>query len=282
MTRIDRRALFTSGAAAALLTASGVSLNAAPKTGGRLRLAVPRGGRVLEHLARGSALETLTEVRSNGALQGELATGWAGSADARIWHFDLRAGVSFHDGTPLTADDVIHSLRGHSILSAAGVRSTEATGALRIKFELAQGNPDLPLLLAEPNLAICARGQVERPLSGPVGTGCYRVDQWDPNRRFLGSRVQSHHKDGQAGWIDSIEAVVIPDPAIRAEALRDGYVDVAMLPMAAELRGRGEFRFHPSAEDVALAAHLMVGVPQKIGTGSVLDDGRIAQRWWKI
>ena len=36
MTRLDRRALFTSGAAAALLTASGVSLDAAPRAGGRL------------------------------------------------------------------------------------------------------------------------------------------------------------------------------------------------------------------------------------------------------
>ena len=41
MSRIDRRALFTSGAAAALMAATGSSLSAAPLRGGALRLAVP-------------------------------------------------------------------------------------------------------------------------------------------------------------------------------------------------------------------------------------------------
>ena len=54
MTRIDRRALFTSGAAAALLAAAGGSVSASPKAGGVLRLAVPREGGMLEQAARGA------------------------------------------------------------------------------------------------------------------------------------------------------------------------------------------------------------------------------------
>ena len=75
MTRIDRRALFASGAAAALLAATGASLADTPKAGGTLRLAVPRDDS-LEQLARGAVFDTLTEIAPDGTLRGELATGW--------------------------------------------------------------------------------------------------------------------------------------------------------------------------------------------------------------
>ena len=69
-------------------------------------------------------------------------------------------------------------------------------------------------------------------------------------------------------------------PAVRAEALRDGFVDVAVLPQRDGLIGRGDFIYHPSAENMALAARRGVGVPRVVGARAPLDDGRIAERWW--
>lgn len=66
MTRIDRRALFTSGAAAALLAATGAALADAPRSGGILRLAVPRDGDLMDHVARGAVFDTLTEIGPDG------------------------------------------------------------------------------------------------------------------------------------------------------------------------------------------------------------------------
>ena len=65
MTRMDRRALFASGAAAALLAATGASLADTPKKGGTLRLAVPRDDS-LEQVARGAVFDTLTEIAPDG------------------------------------------------------------------------------------------------------------------------------------------------------------------------------------------------------------------------
>ena len=73
---------------------------------------------------------------------------------------------------------------------------------------------------------------------------------------------------------------MIPDAKIRAEALRDGFVDVAELPEPKGLRGRGEFVYHPSRDNMALAARAGVGVPKLIGARGPLDDGRISERWW--
>jgi peptide/nickel transport system substrate-binding protein len=53
--------------------------------------------------------EQLVGVASNLALRSRLATSWQLVAPDR-WRFELRSGVRFHDGTPLTAEDVVFSL----------------------------------------------------------------------------------------------------------------------------------------------------------------------------
>jgi len=282
MTRLDRRALFTSGAAAALLTATGVSLAAVPRPGGRLRLAVSREDKSLTRVAHGAVFDTLTEIAPDGALRGELANHWQTDAHAREWLFDLRDGVKFHDGTALGAKDVTASIIAHEGFLPGGVKAVEATDRLQIRLELERSNPDLPYLLANPALIIAPHGQVNLPLSAAVGTGLYNVGRVQEGRHFLGHRVEAHYKDGIAGWADSIEIIVIPRADIRAEALRDGFVDVAALPLPAGLLGRGEFQYYPSVQDMAIAAHHGVGVPRRIGSQSALDDGRIAERWWKV
>ena len=276
MTRLDRRALFTSGAAAALLAATGVSLEAAPRPGGRLRLAVPRDGS-LEQVARGAVFDGLTEIGPDGMLRPELAESWHGGADARDWRFELRGDVTFHDGRALGAADAVASVLAWDV---PGVVRVEATGPKSLCIELAESNPDLPYHMATPGRIVAPGGEIDVPLDRAVGTGAYRVEQAQAGRHFRATRVTDHYKAGRAGWADSIEVLVIPDEAVRAEALRDGFVDVAALPVPAGLLGKGEFHYHPSVEEIALAAHRGVGVPQVIGRQAPLDDGRIAERWW--
>ncbi len=270
MTRMDRRALFASGAAAALLAATGASLADTPKKGGALRLAVPRDDS-LEQLARGAVFDTLTEIAPDGTLRGELATGWQTEDNARVWRFDLRRDASFHDGTALHAEDVV------AVLSDLG--QAEALTADLVRLELAEANPGLPFLLADSRFVVTRDGQAVTPLHAANGTGCYRVERAEDGRHFLGRKVTDHYKDGQAGWADTVEIIVIPDARVRAEALRDGYVDIAALPESGELKTQRGLRYYPSESDMALAVAAQVGMPRQIGKAT-LDDGRIAERWW--
>lgn len=279
MTRIDRRALFTSGAAAALLAAAGGSVAAAPRAGGALRLAVPRDGEMLEQAARGAVYDRLTEIAPDGLLRPELATAWRSATDARTWQFDLRPDVSFHDGAALRADDVVASLLATGV-KGADVHSITALGSHQVQLELTSPNPHLPYLLADSDLMIAPSGAIPTPLDAAVGTGCYRVERAQDGRHFRASKVVDHYKSGSAGWVDTVDIIVIPDAAVRAEALRDGYVDVAALPEPRGLLKRGEFLYHPSSRDMALAARHTVGIPRKVSQRAPLDDGRIAERWW--
>lgn len=272
MKTIDRRALFASGAAAALLAAAGLAPDHRPSRGGRLRVALARGGDSMGALLRGAVFETLTEVAPGGVLRGELASHWQGSADARHWEFTLRSDAVFHDGRRFTARDAAASL---TLPQGARV---QAPGPDRLIIDLAGANPQLPYHLAHAGQSIGPGGD----LSGGIGTGLYALRRFAPERHFLAERVEGHYRGDRAGWADAVDAVTVPDAAVRAEALREGIVDIAELPAPDGLRGQAGLRFFPSAEDMALAMRDTVGLPRTVSPRAPLDDGRLAERWWLV
>jgi hypothetical protein len=73
--------------------------------------------------------------------------------------------------------------------------------------------------------------------------------------------------------------VAISDEAVRAEAVRDGIVDVADLTVAHDLKERGDVRLIPGTD--AVRAALRSGIHHHPRTGQdPLDDMRFAERWW--
>lgn len=253
----DRRKLLTTGLAAGLLAASGMSLALRPSVGGRLRAALPGGspgdswdarkgfGLFMAAAGHGAVFENLTEVTADGALKGELATGWTASRDARQWVFDLRAGVTFHDGTPFDAASVVESIdlhrqagptgaAWHLVDNIAGVRATSAT---QVQFTLHRGNADFPYLLSDRHLIIYPAGNIAAAMRDGIGTGLYRVAQFEPGQRFVGWRVKDHYKDGSAGWFDQVEFLAVEGSAERVSLMQAGRVDaVAQIdPIQAEI-----------------------------------------------
>lgn len=275
MTRLDRRALFAKGSAAALLSAVGISAEAAPKRGGHLRAALSGGDRsetwatqpggIFLQAARRAVFETLTEIAADGTLQPGLAQSWTASDAGRVWTFDLVPGVSFHDGTPLAATHVAAALQRNGLVARG--KDTHVT------VYLMEGSDHLPFTLAADAFGVGLKTGGDW-----IGTGLYRAHRFVPGQSFLGKRVASHRKDGQAGWFDSVEFVSVPDAAVRAQALRDGLVDVADLNDAHGLDRSLNTRFFKDR------AGIHAGVDQKIATAqrvaAPLDDLRFAERWW--
>lgn len=260
MRPLDRRALFASGAAAALLSASGLSAKDMPRRGGRLRVATADGAGVTA-IARGAVFETLTQVAPDGLLRGELAQSWIGNSDATHWHLTLRTDAVFHDGQPFTADHAIAALTAETSPIAphiAGV-TTVSDG---LYLSLAHSDPHLPYRLADPALSITQNGTMSDDMDRWIGTGLYRVVSARNGRQYLGRRVDAHWKDGQAGWADTIETISITDDTVRREALRDGIVDII------EIENR-------------LDTSDTVGRPHQVSTRAPFDDGRLAERWWR-
>lgn len=279
MTRIDRRALFATGSAAALLAAVGVSAEARPARGGHLRAALSGGDRTESWLhvpggrflqaARNAVFESLTEIAPDGTLQPGVAESWQVSDDGRSWTFRIREDLAFHDGAPLQVADVVASLRAFGLM---------AEGGDAVTVHLAQADPAFPFRLARDGFAVFRAAELSA--GAPVsGTGLYRIRRFDMGRGFLGERVESHRKDGIAGWFDTVELVAISDEAVRAEAVRDGFVDVADLRHAHDLGDRPDVRLIPARDEVGAA--LRKGIHHRPRTGpGPLDDMRFVERWW--
>ena len=243
MSRISRRSLLTSGAAAGVLAASGLGVAAAPKTGGTLRAVLP-GGSVhdtwdarrhsdlfMMAAAHGAVFDCLTEITADGALRGELAVSWKASPDARVWTFDLRRDVTFHNGKAFGADDVLETFALHGSGSGspaapllAGVKTLRKLTDYQVQFELAAPNADFPYLLSDYHLVIYPAGYVELAMIGGIGTGMYRVESFQPGETFRATRVQGHYKDGKAGFFDAL-AFTAASSSAGLQLLSEGQVD---------------------------------------------------------
>ncbi len=272
MTRFDRRALFATGAAAALLAATGVSLEAAPRRGGHLRIAVPRTGEGLGPVALAAVFETLTELTPEGVLRGRLATHWHGSSDGLEWDLTVRPGVEFHNGQALGAEDVATSLEVAPI-GLPGLRNIQVIDPLRIRLRLADSDPHLPIRLAQADCVIRPAGDTG---SGLVGSGLYAVRHAATGGGMTAARVENHYFAELAGWADRVDVVTMSDPDVRAEALAQGLVEAAVFLNAKEANSAAGLRCYPQTGGPALVLTERIGCP---GPTAGLDT-RIAERFW--
>ncbi|ABG30109.1 peptide ABC transporter substrate-binding protein [Roseobacter denitrificans] len=289
---MDRRALFATGAAAALLAATGVSVQASPSRKGRLRAALSGASRTDRFDARqdhglfmqvamaGAVFDTLTEVAADGTLHGELSTAWEGDARAQVWTLTLRDDVDFHDGTRFAAQDVVASFDLHRDTLLADVARVAVLDARRVLVELHRGDPDFPYRLSDPRLVMYPSRNIAEAMRDGIGTGLYRVQRFQPGRHFLGARVAHHYKDGRAGWFDTVELVALSSSAVRAEALRDNYVDAAELSDTADLADLSGITLLPETHAMTAAVSQGLALPAQTGRRWPLDNLRAAERWW--
>ncbi|MFK7745050.1 MAG: ABC transporter substrate-binding protein [Roseobacter sp.] len=290
---MDRRALFATGAAAALLAATGVSAQASPQRGGRLRAALSGAtredlfdstkvnGLFMQVAMVGTVFDTLTEIAADGTLRGELATSWMGAEDACSWVLDLRAGVTFHDGQSFGPEDVIASFSLHQQGLLGDVTQVLPVGPNRVRIELSAPDPDFAYRLSDPRLVIYPAGNMAAAMVQGIGTGLYRVRKFQPGRQLLAQRVEQHYKDGLAGWFDEVELVALSSDVVRAEALKDHYVDVADLTHTLDLGDTADLTMLPEEHFMTTAVDPCIALPNMTGSRWPLDNLRASERWWK-
>ena len=123
----------------------------------------------------------------------------------RSWvAFTLRGEARWHDGKPITAEDVIFTFntligQGQPFFRFyyAGVDKVEATSERRVKFTFKPGeNRELPLILGQ--LAVLpqhywqGRDFAKTTLEPPLGSGPYRMARFEPNRTVVYERVAGY------------------------------------------------------------------------------------------
>ena len=241
---ITRRGLMQGTAAGAMVLASGMpSMAAEPKRGGKMRMGKAHGQTSDSHdpgswengftTSLGFAIyNRLTEVDVDGSVIPELAEGWEASPDAKEWTFKIRD-AEFHDGSKVTAKDVIASMnhhRGEDSQSAAKpimapVTEMTAVGENAIKFSLESGNADFPFVVTDYHLVIGKdSGDGTVNWEAGLGSGSYKLDNFEPGIRLDLTRHDGNWRKDR-GWFEQVEMLAIVDPVARQNALMTGVVD---------------------------------------------------------
>ncbi len=189
--------------------------------------------------------EPLVRTDQNLDLVPALAESWSFSDDGMTLTVNLREGVTFHDGSALTSEDVVATFErildeetaSAAATNYASIESMETPDDLTVVFNLSV--PDVPILsaMASTNAVILSSDVManEDPALVTVGTGPFMLDTWNPDEQTVLTANPDYW--GEGPFVDAIEIRIIPDEASILAALRAGTVDFALLndPLVATL-----------------------------------------------
>ena len=176
--------------------------------------------------------DTLVEPGEDLVMEPALAESWETSDDLLTWTFELREDVTFHDGSPLTADDVVASFERIAEQGENSFRLdpvAEFNAADDATVELVLNNP-APNLLEQvgafKGMAIVPAASIEDGTLGdePVGTGPFSFASFTPGDSVVIERFDDYWGD-EGPYLDEIRFQVIPDEGVKLTNLETGEVD---------------------------------------------------------
>ena len=195
--------------------------------------------------------DTLFGTDANGQVKPQMVESWNVSDDNRLWTFKLRKGLAFHDGAPVTGEDVIASLQrwgkrdamGSALMQFVQRMDTPAPDTFRIflgeacGFVLeALGKPssNVPFIMPKRIAETDATKQIEEH----IGSGPYMFvkDQFKPgdkavyvkNTKYVPrSEPPSGTTGGKNVYVDRVEwNLALRDAQAQVNALQKGEVDI--------------------------------------------------------
>jgi len=207
--------------------------------------------------------DALVKPMPGGLTTPSLAESWTMSKDGLTCEFVLRKGIRFHNGDPVTGEDVKFSFEryqgGAAKLLKEKVREVQVADPGRVRFHLKEPWPDFMTFYGTSASAagwIVPKKYIERVgeeafKKAPVGAGPFRLVSFTP-----GVDLVAEAFDGYWRKTPSVKRLVIksiPEETTRAAALKKGEVDVIF-----QLGG-------PVAEDIRRTPNLRVAAPRTFG-----------------
>lgn len=175
----------------------------------------------------------LTKVTPESTYAGDLALDWEVSSDALTYIFHLREGVTFHDGSDFTAEDVVFTYNtvkenqgGNDSVDLSRMASVEATDDHTVVFTLTE--PYSSFLDQTACLGIVpSDGYDSRTFDTmPIGTGPWKVIQYDTAQKMILGANEDYY--GGAPSIEQVTILDMEEDAAIASA-RSGELDLAMV-----------------------------------------------------
>ena len=252
---LTRRHVIVGGlAAATMLPGARFARAATPQPGGTLRISHSTRIATLNVLNLSGPAEYpcidmlysgLTRIGFDNKPHPDLAESWDANEDATEFTFHLRDGVTFHDGTPFTADDVVATYNtilnpdvpasARSVLNM--IDTVEATDPLTVTFKLKTPFADLPYSTGHANARILSKAALEGPITDldtkVNGTGPFKLESYDSARMVRLVKNENYFQKGKP-YLDAVEMVLFPDLTAETANFLSGNTDVMLTVQQAD------------------------------------------------
>jgi peptide/nickel transport system substrate-binding protein len=217
----------------------------APKRGGTLKISVSTRTTSVnplqisgpsEYIAIDLLFSGLLRMGTDMKPHPDLALDYDVDPDAKVFTYRLRPNVTFHDGTPFTAADVVATYRAildpktASPAKAAlgSLQTIEALDKLTVRFTCAQSFADFPVATAHANARIvsaAALADLPGMATKANGTGPFKQDVFDSTRLLRVVRNPAYF-DPALPYLDAVELPLFPDLTAEVQNLLSGTTDV--------------------------------------------------------
>ena len=176
--------------------------------------------------------EGLTEFASDGSVIPALAKSWEISDDGLTYTFTLQSGVKFHDGSDLTASDVVWSLnraRAEDSVNAqkvlfANIADVSAIDDTTVVVTLSTPTGNFLFNMAWGDAVILNEGDdIEALKSAPNGTGAFTFTNWVQGDSITMTRNENYW--GDPALLETVTIKYISDPVAAFNAVMGGEVD---------------------------------------------------------
>jgi peptide/nickel transport system substrate-binding protein len=176
----------------------------------------------------------LVDVDAENNIQPRLASSWKVSQDGLTYTFQLAPSATWHDGSPVTAQDVVFTfdrLRNPDLKLPTSdlysdIDTIKATGAHEVTFTLKQTNPFFLYDLSDNHAVIVKKGTTDFG-STFDGSGPFVVQSYHPDDRMVLKANPNYFMAGKPG-VGTLQLIFFSDQAAEVSALRGGQIDLAM------------------------------------------------------
>lgn len=224
--------------------------------------------------------ETLVKIEPDGSISGLLAESWDISDDGLTYTFNLREGVTFHNGESFDADDVVFSINNvltkeppHPFAATfAPIVDVTAVDDSTVTITVDQVSANLLFYLTQGQGVILEESAVGTIENQPVGTGPFRFGSWTVGTSIVLERNEDYW--GEPAPLETVTFRYINDPNALNNAMLAGDLDILAGVSAPELLTafEGDARF----EVIQGLTHGEVTMAIN-GRNAPLDDVRVRQ-----
>lgn len=175
--------------------------------------------------------EGLVKPDSDGNLVPAVASEYHASKDGKVYTFTLRDGIKFHDGSPVTVEDIKYSIdkcadtsNGEPLIAAfSNIESVNIVDESTVEIVLAESNTEFDAELANVTAAIIPAANTQ-PDTNPVGTGPYKYVSRSPQENFIMQKFDDYW--GEGAHIENVTFKVCANADSIVMDLEGGSIDM--------------------------------------------------------